>query len=221
MDIIIIVVLVFFGIRGWRKGFFFSFFSLVAFLLSIILALKLCGYGAEILQGVGFLNDFAENKLAKLFDKKLLGDFSNTKQLLEFVAIKQPLLYFFISKLITPIEIDGNLTSGEILGDTVASLFFTVISFLILFIVFYLLLSLLKSVILKLIRKSALQGVDRCIGSFFGLIKAFVFVLLLMLILTVFSNLLLQESILRFVTSGKVSGFLYKNVVEKIIDLIV
>ena len=215
-----IALMIIYGIKGYRKGFFYAFLSLIFFFLSIFLSFKLREFGSDILRNVSFLSDFAENTLPNLLNDVIPGVFTSVEGLIEFLSVKQSLFYFLLLKFANGINFEGELTSGQILGGTVADQFFNLVSFLLIYLLLTIVFFVIKKIIVKILVRNKLLSFDRVIGSLFGLLKGAIFAVFVLFVVILFSNLTANQSVFQFATSGNFSKFLYENFIIKIIDII-
>lgn len=220
MDFALFAVLALYFVRGFFKGFVGMLFSLIGIFFIIVASWKLCNIVTPAVEGL-----FGENLntfITRLLDKEISGKFSSIQELENAVGQSKFGLLFglFLFKILGNLSIDGSMSAGQILAPTVCALLVKVISFVVLFVAFFVGLKILRLLMNRLIKKFGLSTSNRIFGGVLGVVKGLIVFGAFYVVFSTMSNLLLNESLLSFVQSGKISYFIYNNFIPKILKLI-
>ncbi len=219
MDYILLALCLFCVLRGIFKGFVSMLFSLLGVFFVVFLAWKLCDMFVPISEELfgTQLETFVSNLLDEMFE----GSFSDSSALEEVISESKYGVIFslFFGSILENITFDGNLSAGEILGYSTTSILIKVITFAMLFLLLFLAVKILRALLNKLVKKCGLSFGNRCLGGVVGLIKGLLLFGVVYFVFISLANLLVNESLLNFVTSGTISNYLYENFISVIINL--
>ncbi len=217
MDWILLGFLLFFCAIGIYKGFVKAVFSLVSTFLIAIVAWKACPYVSEWLAKL--VGNAINSNLSNILNNLVPGTFSDVSQLQSQISQEHFVFALILSKILTNISFEGNLSAGQILSPTLTDLILKVLSFVIVFVVLLVVVKILRVLTDKLINLLGLAGTNRLLGGAVGLCKGLLFFIIFYMILCAFANFTLNENLLNFISNGVISKNLYNWFVEKIINL--
>ena len=219
MDIVCIAIFVYYFIKGCFKGAVSMLFSLLGLFFVAFVAWQLANIVYPFVES--FAGKAVFNTLTTFLNGAVPGTFSSVAQLQSALAQTKIGLIFslFLSKLLPELVIDGNLSAGQILAPTLTAVFLEVLSFIVLFLLLSVVLKLLRLIIEKFIKKCGLSFGNRILGGVIGIAKGLLIFSLVFIILTITSNLLMNQWLLRFVQSGKLSHFIYQTFAQKIFGI--
>lgn len=242
----IIVVLLIFMAFGIKKGFMFSVIDLFGVFINFVISLFLCKpirglfnvMGMENAMAGGFLSkyssygaDFTTN--LKTYDGNLT-DFVNE-------AFKNSPLNGFMKKLFNgtinndlaaKIEASSNETVSlaDIMSKSVAQFITVIISFVVAFLLIYAVLLLLRLLSKKLQQSTAVNVFDKIFGACFGLVKGFMFITMIFVVLSFFSDNGILSTVIDYINKSAIGGWLrtsvntfmleYVNIKAFIIDIL-
>lgn len=195
-------------------------FSLIGVFAVVAVAWSLCGVLVPVIDAG--LGQSLSNTLTQILNGAIPGQFSDLASLQTAIGASKYALLFnlLIFRVLGELTIDGQMSAGQILAPTISALLVKVISFVILFVGLYVALKLVFWILNKIIKKCGMSVGNRFLGGAVGLVKGLIVFGVLYFVLSTLANLLLNETLLTFVQSGKVSKFLYENLIIKILDLI-
>lgn len=237
VDAAIIAIVLIFVIVGCVKGLVFSVLSIFSSSVNFFISLFLTRPVASLINALfGMESSLTSNFAAKLtamdcgFDVEL-STFGSQAELSSHVSetINNSSLSGFSKGIlnstvhITPENVAGtNTTLNDIVSKSFASFLTLVISFIIVFILIYLILWIISAISKKMHKNQDVRLTDRILGLFFGLIKGFLFVVLVFGVLSFFNENGVLAPIIDYIKSSTIGGWLYGNVstfVHKYIDL--
>lgn len=231
VDAIIIVVLLIFMAFGIKKGFMFSVIDMFGFFVNFVIALFLTGPIRSLLGLMGMESGIASglkshySQVGAGFNTNLIGYGGNVT---DFVneEFRNSSMSGFGKKLFNGIinnRLPDKLADAQAAGRTEVTLsgiisksiaqFITVITaFIIAFLLIYGALLLLK-LITKQIQKASFANVfDKIFGGAFGLVKGFMFLVIIFAILSLFSDNGLLEPVITYIRQSAIGGWLRENV---------
>lgn len=218
MDYILFGILLYFFAKGLFKGFVSMLFSMLGIFFIAVVSWQICPLI------LGKVQEFAygglEGFVRKMIDEQLAGEFSDMNSFVQ--AISQSRLSVFgvlLFKLLGDLSFDGNLTAGQILAPSITNLVLKVLTFVAVFVVLFSLLRLAQMFLTKLIKKCGLSVGNRLLGGVVGVVKGLLVFGVLYFVLSLLSNILMSEWLLAFVQSGRISAFLYDNLIVKFVNL--
>ena len=214
-DIILILLLLFFGYRGLKNGFMKSILSFAGILLSFILALLFTSTLASALDGSAIHNFFLNTSGDMLGS---IGEFMSTTipsydMLYDSLCIKLP---DFLAKILADsasslFGSSANMTIAELLTPGLTSIFMTLVSFFILFIGSFILIKIIKSLVSAITSLPIINVVDKILGFVFGFIKGFVFISVVLLLLSFLGNISFIETMMVYINDSTLVSYLYNN----------
>lgn len=216
MDYILLAICLFYFLKGYFKGLIGMLFSIVGTFGILVISFQLSKMLLPQAEGI-----FGENltvALSNFFDKIIGGEFSSVDELAGQLA-NSKILSFFISKILGDVTFDGTLSAGQILAPSASVIVLKVCTFVVIFVGLYLILKILRIFTSKLIKKCGLSFQNRIFGGFVGLLKGLVIFGVVFFVLSALSDLLLSEGLSNFVNGGAVSGFIYNNIITKMLTL--
>ncbi len=201
------------------KGIFKGAVSMVLSLLSVFVVSALAWDLVDVV--LPFVSSIVEEPLMKLFSNLLNefvpGQFSNLAEFESSLNVLNISMFSIIEQLLGNLSFDGNLTAGQILAPSMSSFATKVITFLLLFFIISLVVKMIKLFVNKLIKLCGFSFSNRLIGGTLGIVKGLAIFLLMYFVLNVLSNLLLIESLNKFIQSGNVSKVIYDFIVGVLI----
>ena len=209
------IVLSFYGLKGYLKGAVKMFLSIVGTTFIIFLAYFLAK-DLMINFENGVIFDFFNNFYVNLFNKLVPGEFSSIDELVNSLGG----VFSVLSIILEDISFDGVLSCGHIVGPTLARLTINILLFLILFFLLHFLIKIFSLLINKMINFAGLSFANRMLGLVLGLLKGTVVFAIIFLCLSTLASLNLSEGLTNFVQSGFFSNFIYENYITKIFSFI-
>ncbi len=216
MDYILLAICLFYFLKGYFKGLIGMLFSIVGTFGILVISFQLSKMLLPQVEGL-----FGENltvALSNFFDKTIAGEFSSVDELAGQIA-NSKILSFFIAKILQDVTFDGTLSAGKILAPSTSVIVLKVCTFVVIFVGLYIILKILRIFTSKLIKKCGLSFQNRIFGGLVGLLKGIVIFGVAFFVLSALSDLLLSESLSNFVNGGAVSGFIYNNIITKLLAL--
>lgn len=218
MDWILFVLVGYYFVKGYLKGFVATLFSLIGVFFVVIVSYKLTDVCFPIVQNL--VGDNVYKFLKNGLDKTIVGTFDNVIDLKNTILSSNFKIFaIFVNILTKNITFDGRLTAGQILSPSLAILTIKVCTFISLFLVLSIILKLLKILTDKLVKLCGLSGGNKLLGGVLGIVKGALVFGTIYVSLTVLSNFLLNEQLATFVQSGVVSNYIYNNYIKIIINL--
>ena len=223
LDIIFIVVIILFGLWGLKQGFLSSLISLVGIALSVVLAVWLAPYFA------GFIDDICGGAISNMFTdmmKDVVAGFGVANSPLATDMQASTIIEGLNANGIIKTLLDVMLGSETITAGTVPLLWFatklgglitTLCGALVLFLLIRIALALLSKLFDKITESRAINGLDRVLGFFFGVLKGLIFVAVAIAILNI---LCVIPALNDFVTEWLNKSTYLNKYVQWIFDLI-
>lgn len=219
MDFVLLIFVSINFLKGLKKGFLTAFFTFVGIFLAIVIAWKFTNVVSDYMKnliGDGVAN-FLKNILDSLSDEK----FSNMEDVKIFISNQNygNIFVFIFDKLLDSISFEGKLTIGEIFAPSLTSLFTKITTFAMLFVLICLVVNVVIRILSKFNKNFCFQSGNKILGGLMGLFKGLVLFSIFYIIISLLSNVLLNENLLNFATSGRISNYIYENYTKKIISL--
>lgn len=193
IDIALILLLVIFGIIGFKKGFFKSILALFSWIVCIAIAVFTAKFVAGWLNGIydfnGLIGGFITNGLVngnKEFFSITAGSLGSSQAVID--AIPQGtngLLAQLIKVVFSNVEVTSETTAtiGELVGTSVGSIVMLIITGILIFIILKLAIFILTKFFDNITRIRVLGGVNKIFGLLFGVVKAALIIIILNCIL--------------------------------------
>jgi len=231
IDAIIIVVLLVFMAFGIKKGFMFSVIDLFGFFVNFVIAVFLTGpirtllglmgmesgiAGAFYGRYAGFGEAFTTNLIQYQHDYGNVTDFVNQ-------TINNSPMNGFSKKLFNG-TINNNLAQklaessnesvslADIMSKSLAQFFTVVTAFIVSFILIYAALLIFKAICKKIQELSVANVFDKIFGALFGILKGFMFFVLIFAVLSFFSDNGLLQPVISYINKSAIGGWLRLNV---------
>jgi len=224
-DIAILVVMLGFVIFGMAKGFTNIFFKAFAKIVSLIVAVALCGRLVEFLDKnanlINSLSDVFAGVLPKIFGNDLMSftiDQINSNPELVSASGMSALLVKVVLNIVGDSGIDTTITLGEILAPTIAYYVGLALCFLILYILLRFVFFIIAKTIQKLFKFKILGFVDKLLGGAIGFIEGVIFVSIVTFIIGVIP-LPFAVNVTTAISMSKVGAFVNSiNVIELLLS---
>ncbi len=182
IDIAIVLVLVIFGIIGYRKGFLKSILSLFNWTVCIAVAILTAKYVAGWINGVYNVSGFIGSKIASGLNgideafAKPVNAFASTDAIIsELSAINMNKLLFQLVKVVfsnANVDMTTDSSISNVMGDSLGHICMLVISAILVFIVLKIVIALLSRLFDNIARTKILGGLNKILGLIFGVLKA-------------------------------------------------
>ena len=231
VDAIIIVVLLIFMAFGIKKGFMFSVIDMFGFFVNFVIAVFLTGPIRSLLGVMGMESGIAGSlyghyaNVGSGFTTNLIGYGDNV---VDFVnqEFNNSSMSGFGKKLFNG-AINNNLpqklqaaqeagrtevTLAGTISNSLAQFITVVTAFVIAFAAIYGILLLLKLICKQIQKSSAANVFDKIFGGAFGLLRGFMFFVIIFAILSFFSDHGLLEPVITYIRQSAIGGWLRDNV---------
>lgn len=219
MDIVCIAIFAFYFVKGCLKGFVGMVFALLTFFFVAFLAWQLTKYVTPFVESIA--GSAAFGTLSNFLNGAVPGKFSSVAEFQ--TALSQTkigaVFSLFLAKVLPNLAIEGELSAGQILAPTLTAVLLKLIAFVLVFVVLEIIIRILRYLAEKFIKKCGLSFGNRILGGILGLIKGLLVFSLVFVILSAASNLLINQGLLNFVHSGKISNFIYQTFAQKIFSI--
>lgn len=194
IDIVGIVFLLIFAIRGMREGFGQMFFTTFGTIICLVLSVLLCSVVANALESwfglATMVSAKLESPLANVFGEgvmsKTLGDLLVDGKL-SAEKLQELNVSGFLQKIILTVSENGSIANSETLGDLICSAFayylVLICTAVALFILFKILLKIISATTEKLRSFVLVATLDELLGFAFGLISGIVYLELIIVAL--------------------------------------
>lgn len=213
MLIIVIATLVFYSLRGRRKGFIKTVFTIFSTIISILLTMWLVPYVSKVVQS----NDDIVNYVSENISSKLISDNveNNRSDEIKYIE-KLPLPSIIKSRLI---ENNTNDVYDALLTNNFQGYINRMITLLILnFFVFLILCFIIKiglyiiSNVLNLISYlPIINGLNRIAGTLVGFLHGIIIVWIGFIVVTVFSSSTLASNLFNQINESRILSCIYNN----------
>lgn len=225
IDIIILLILVFFVGWGFYKGLIFSVLSLFGNFVNFIISLALTRPVASLLNSWFHLegaltNGFASHltKMSAGFNTNIVG--MTTSEIRSHVASTLTESKFPMKNLFkTMLRIDGDsiinktsLSLNDILSKSFAQFFTLIISFVIVFVLIWLVLFLISLISKQAKKVDGIRITDRILGLVFGIIKGSFVICVVFAILAFFNENGVLAPLFDYIKESTLGNFFYSNV---------
>ncbi len=212
MDYFLLGFLLFFCFVGFYKGFLSSFSSLISTFFLVAISWKLSPIISRNF-------DFSPI-LEKTLNSFLPGKFTDISQFNAQISQKNNIFSYFLSKILSNIYFEGEMTAGQILSPTLNNFLAKIVAFLIIFIILIIVFKIIKKILNKVVGICGFSSLNRLLGGVVGIAKGFVLFLLFYAIFCGIANFTLNENMLNFVQSGVFSSKIYQKITEIIIEFL-
>ena len=179
VDIIALVFLVVFALRGLIRGFAKSFVDTFGSIISLVIAILLSSTVTNFLESsfslVTVIGDGIEGALGGVFGEELMN--TPLSQINSEILSKSGFGGWLITIILTiTTDMEGaNLTLGEILSPTIAYYIVVVISVIVIFILLKLVMKLFAGIVEKLYALPFVKAADKLLGLAFGILSAVIY----------------------------------------------
>lgn len=223
LDIIILVAIVLFGFIGLRKGLVLSILNIAGIITGLILA-KL--YYSEVVQYLVANFEWFAN-----LETNIASNLSNSIQLNpDNLSAVDPSDYFETLDLPANLKIEFNsifdkiqeLATVETVGETIAQMILNLMGFVLVFLLVILAFQLLGLLIKPITELPVIHGVNKLGGFAFGVLKASLYIMLFMTIITFLAAFGIDVGVLSMIESSKVAVYFYHyNVIIILINVFI
>lgn len=205
--------------KGFKKGFFVMFFTVIGVFLASVVAWKFTNMVSEYMKNIigNSIANVLKNTLNSLSSEK----FSNMSDVKIFISNQNygNIFVFIFGKLLDSISFEGNLTLGEIFAPSLTKIFIKITTFVVLFISVCLIVNIAIRLFSKFSNVFCFQKGDKILGGVIGGVEGLILFSIFYIVLSLLSNIFLNETLLNFVTSGRISNYIYENYIKTIINL--
>lgn len=220
MDWILISTIAIFFTIGVYKGFISTFFSFIGSWAVLIVAFLLCGKVAGLLQQTHLFAQtiprFIENKVEFIVP----GEFSNIEELKAAVSnVNGKILPLIVAIFAKNIQIEGQMTAGQILVPPITSVLSKIFAFVILYIALSIFLFALEKVLNKVAKVPIIKGQNRFFGGLFGMARGLALFLVFYGVFAGVGGLFFSKNLISFAKNGVLSRKIYTLISKKIINL--
>lgn len=226
----IIAVLLIFMAFGIKKGFMFSVIDLFGVFVNFIIALFMCGPIRSLLNLMGMEKGIASGLYSKYagFGADFTKDLISVKEngnVTDFVneAFKNSPLNGFSKKLFNgtinnrladklAASSNETVSLADIMSKSVAQFITIIVAFVLAFILIYVVLIVLRILSKKLQQSKAVNVFDRIFGGCFGIVKGFMFLIVIFAILSFFSDNGILSTVMNYINESAIGGWLRTSV---------
>ncbi len=185
IDIAVFIILIIALLIGFFKGFMAQILSFLGFFASLVLAIIFCGGLADfVFEKVPFITDGVKGMISSMIGS-VLGDNLSTKEAL-ISALSQTKIPAFLHEIIASAVVDSNFTIQIV--DVLTKWALTVICFIALIIVLNIVFALLKKFLRFITELPIINVVDKTLGMAFSALKALLWLVIIVSILSLFVN---------------------------------
>ena len=212
VDIVALVFLLGFALRGLIVGFAKSFVSLFGTIISLLLAVLLCPSVAKFLESefslVTTISGSLGNTLNKIFGETIMNTTLEhaTEEALGNAGVGGWLISIVLL-FKDDINVPTNITLNELLCPTFSYYIVMLIAILVLFILFKILLFLLGEIVKKLYAISLVKHIDRTLGLVLGIISGIIYMEFLIMLISIIPIGFVQE-VYGYILSSKIASFI-------------
>ena len=217
VDLVALAIIIITMIRGARQGFIKAFFSTFGWLISLILAVLLCGVAARFLENkfgwISSVSTWLSGITVKIFGNDLMN--TSLAQATES-GLSGKLSDWIIRILLSAKEssdIPNTTTLNQIICPTIAYYIVCIISLIALFFLFKILFRIISH-ISRLNRKSFFGRLNSFLGCIFGLVKGIIILDFIILIISAIPFSFAQNISLQIANSIFAKVFTKINVIS-------
>ena len=233
VDIVGILFILIFAIRGMREGFGQMFITTFGTIISLAASIFLCSSVANLSESwFGLIG-----KVADKLEPSLINAFGNdvmTKTLAELLVdgvlgaeqLEALNINGFLKEVILSVSQSGNLGGSETLGDLICSTFAYYIvligSAVLLFILFKILLKIISAITDKLRSFVLVAAIDEALGFVVGLISGVVYLELVILLISALGGFATPiQDLYAAITNSTVIGYIHEiGLLQKISNFV-
>lgn len=192
IDIVIILALVLFGIKGFKNGFFKSFLSLFNWVACIVVAALVAKYVAGWINGIYNFSALIGNKISEALTKTnafftmTVSEFGGKQNVINSMPedmngmLKQLIKVVFTN---SSVDETSSESIASIMGGSLGHIVMIIIAGILTFIVLKIALALLSKLFDNISKTKVLGSVNKIAGLAFGVIKAGLIILILNFVL--------------------------------------
>lgn len=226
----IIAILLIFMAFGIKRGFMFSVIDLFGVFVNFIISLFLCGPMRKLLGLMGMEKGIASGLYSKYssfgsdFTKNLISVKENGN-VTDFVndAFNHSPLNAFSKKLFNgtinhrladklAASTNESVSLADIMSKSVAQFVTIIVAFILSFVLIYVVLLVLRILSKKLQQSKAVNVFDRIFGGCFGIVKGFMFLIVIFAILSFFSDNGILGTVMNYINKSAIGGWLRTSV---------
>lgn len=216
MDFVLLAFVILFFLKGFCKGLANIIFSLLSTVFIFSISIKFCQQLGQILQNAN-LFDF-EGVVSKVLNSISTQTFSSVDEV-NGALNSNVILSVFLTKLLSNITFDGEMTLAQIFAPTLNALIFKILAFVLIYFVSVVIFKFFGVILSKMLKKLKLGVSNKLWGGVIGLLKGMIVFSIVYAVVLNIGNILLNGNIIAFCNQGVISKFLYNNFTEKIISL--
>lgn len=220
MDYIFLVLILIFSIRGFFKGFGSMVYDFLATILSSFFAIKFYLPLFNFLSLRCHLSQPISIVVSETINILLPGTFSNVQDIFQKTnEISLPMFRGLFQKLLQNISFEGELSAGQIFGQSITDLVLKTISIVLAITIFLIIFKIIKKIIKNILKKLKIKTKNQFFGTVLGFLEGLFIFSIINLILISLGNFLLNPQILQFAESGIFSEIFIDIFDKKIISI--
>lgn len=226
IDVVGIVFILIFAIRGMREGFcqmiFTTFGTIVCLLLSVVLCATVTEFLGDKFGLITMVSGKLEGPIAGMFKGDVLA--TPLEGSLTAAKLNELGITGFLQKVVLAVAKDADVSVGMTLGDVVCNAFayyvVLICCAIILFIIFKILLKIISATTEKLRSLALIAAVDELLGFALGLVAGVIYLELVIMLLGIIPVAAVQDVYVA-ISSTKVISLIHKiGIIQIILNFI-
>lgn len=223
VNTILVGILAVFAVGGTFKGFLRSVFSLLGFIVAILVAFALTPGVSKMVEDKQILYNSisgATKSVVEALDENFGSlEFESSQEMLEYLQGADIPLYAksVLLKLVKGTSFEGKFTLSQVVARPLYSFAIKFIVFAVLAIIFYIIVKIVQIITLKMVKLPFFKVTDRVLGFLFGLALGVIIYLLIVSIMILISQFVLSDWIIKKIEGGYLSSIFYHNFGDKVI----
>ena len=213
MLVLVIATLFFYSLRGRRKGFIKTVFTVFSTIIAILLTMWIIPYVSKVVQS----NDEIVNYVSKNITSKLINDDIDSKRSDEIKYIeKLPLPSIIKNRLIenNTNDVYDALSTNNFQGyinRMITLLILNFFIFLILCLIIKIALYIIGNILNLVSYLPIINGLNRIAGMLVGFLHGIIIVWIGFIVITVFSSSTIGSNLFRQINESRILSFIYNN----------
>lgn len=218
IDIIFILIVAVFIFIGWKRGFMLSVFSLVSTVVAIILASILSPVVSSWIESTAVAKSM-ETKFTSYVETALNESMDTMTEIeIEKAVQELPLPEFLVEEIPERLSDATVEMSSEAveqisveIGNEASKIVCGLIGFVVVFIIVIILLQIIKYVLKLTSNLPIIRQADKIGGIAFGFAEGVIFVMVVLLLVSVFSSMSQMQGLLNMIQESSLTKFAYEN----------
>lgn len=208
LDILTIIILLVYILKGWIKGFIKTIFSMFAIIVSIICAMIISPYVSNIIQKNENMSNYIHKEISNLLDLEK----DNKKLEIQDIQLPQVIQDILIDNNTKDIYNNLNVeTLQDYIIEYLYLMIINILSFLITYLIIYIALLILITILDLISKLPLINGVNKIAGIIVGFVQGLIVIWILGIFLTIFGKPIFGADIYNTINSSFIFNIVYNN----------